>query len=377
MHVVLEPRYSGAEMLVRDLVQIQAEAGHRTSIVAFRPSQDDFAGELNALEGKGCALHIPGRNLEKWGRVKWALAAVKKAKPDIVFAHSIRPSIYMRLALRLTRRPAIVTILHTDDDLSDPVLLRMERLVYKRNTCLVGVSPKSLENYRRRMSTRVPMRVVRNGIDAGHFGHLGKNHSGWRDKVYGPIGDEVVALQVGRISVQKQQHVSVEALIRLRSKGLRNFRLVLAGVCEDAEYKEKVLRCAREGGVEDRVHLVGPRGDIGEMLAGADVFLMPSAWEAHSVAALEAMASGVFCVFSGIEAFRDLRSFPGVAMIGAAPTGEELGLVLEGLAESRDWERRYERDLSGFSIRRCAAEYMMIAEEYVKQGSRFRVQASP
>ncbi len=369
MHVVLEPRYSGAEVLVRDLVRIQAAAGHRTSIAAFRPSQDNFAGELRSLERQGCELHIPARNLEKWGRLSWMRAAVRSAKPDVVFAHSILPSVYTRLALRLTRSPAVITVLHTDDDLADPALGRLERLVYGRNACVVGVSPKSLENYQRRTRGRMPTRVLRNGIDVAHFAEPAKDHRKWRDKVYAAAGEEIIALQVGRISIQKQQHVSVEALVRLQAKGMSNIRLVLAGLCEDAQYMEKVLRCARDGGVEDRVQLVGAQGNIAEMLAGADLFLMPSGWEAHSVAALEALASGVFCLFSGIDAFQDLRTYPGVAMIGAPPAAEDLGNSLEDVARSNAWGRRYERDLDRFSISRCAAEYMKVIEEYPGRGS--------
>jgi len=364
MHVVLEPRYSGAETLVRDLVRAQIAAGHRTSITAFRPSQANFAGELESLERHGCELHIPQRNLGKWGRLSWVWAAVKNARPDIVFAHSILPSVYTRLALRLTRRPAIVTVLHSDDDLSDTALLRLERLVYTRNACVVGVSAKSVENYQRRTRGGVPAQIVQNGIDIAHFAEPARVHRHWRDRVYGAARDEIIALQVGRISIQKQQHVSVEALIRLKTQGVCNIRLVLAGACGDSQYKEKVLRIAREGGVEDRVHLVGTQRNIAEMLAGANLFLMPSGWEAHSVAALEALASGVFCVFSGIQAFEDLRSFPGVAMIGAPPTGEELGHCLEGVVRSEAWERRHERNLDQFSMSRCAAEYMRITEEF-------------
>src|ERR1700738_262746 len=83
MHVILEPRYSGAETLVRDLVQIQRGQGHRTSIVAFRPAQADFAPEMKALQERGSELYIPPRSLEKFRRLKWVFAAIRDARPDI------------------------------------------------------------------------------------------------------------------------------------------------------------------------------------------------------------------------------------------------------------------------------------------------------
>ncbi len=373
MHVLLEPRFAGAEMLVRDLVHIQAAEGHRMSIAAFRPPQENFVIELESLERLGCELHIPTRNLVRLGRLRWMLDAVKKAKPDVIFAHSILPSVYTRIALRLTRRPAVVTVLHTDDDLSNPWVLRLERLLYKRNACVVGVSSKSVGNYKRRMGDRVPLRVIRNGIRTERFTEPGLKHCLFREEIYRPAVGEIIALQVGRISIQKQQHVSVEALVRLRARGMRNIRLVMAGISEDATYQEEVLRRAREGGVEDQVKLVGPQRNIAEWLAGADIFLMPSAWEAHSVAALEAVASGVFCVFSGIEAFEDLRSLPGVDMIKVPPTGEDLAECIEQLVGRRAWESRYERKLDNFSVVECAREYLRIAEDFVAREYPLRV----
>jgi L-malate glycosyltransferase len=377
MHVLLEPRYAGAETLVRDLVQIQSRQGHRTSIAAFRPSQDNFVGELKSLERQGCELHIPKRNLGRWGRVKWVMAAVRKARPDIVFAHSILPSVYVRLALRLTRRPAIVTVLHTDDDMADPALLRMERFLYNRNACVVGVSSRSIENYQRWTSGRTPLRVVLNGINAEHFAAPERDHRRWREQIYEPLGDEIIALQVGRISLQKQQHISVEALIELQARGLRNIRLVLAGLCEDAAYEQQILSTARAGGVSDRVLLVGPQGNIAEWLAGADIFLMPSAWEAQGIAALEALASGLFCVFSGLDPFEEFRSWPGVSTIAAPPDGRELAGCLEALVNSKGWDLRYDRDMRKFSIESCAAEYTRIIDEFAPRHSRLRVFENP
>src|SRR5207342_701148 len=73
----------------------------------------------------------------------------------------------------------------------------------------------------RRSHGRISTRVIRNGIDIAHFSEPAKAHKSWREKLYQAADDEIIALQVGRISLQKQQHVSVEALIRLQASGLK------------------------------------------------------------------------------------------------------------------------------------------------------------
>ncbi len=375
MHVVLEPRYSGAEILVRDLVQVHNGGGHQTSIVAFRPSHPDFASEMMALEDVGCRLFIPPNSLAKWARVRWIRAAVRRFQPDIVFAHSILPSLYTRLALRFAKRPSIVTVLHTDDDLADPALLRLERLLWKRNACVVGVNARSVENYQRRMTTRVPVRVIRNGIRLDRFGPAKGTGRETRTRLYGCGQEEVIALQIGRIALQKQQHVSVAALAKLSSRGLGNIRLFLVGPAQDKEYEARVRASAEQGGVADRVVFAGPQGNVAEWLEGADIFLMPSGWEAHSIAALEGIASGLLCVFSGIDAFEEWRSSPGVCIIGAPPSAEELAACLQTVVASRAWECRYYRDLSRFSIQSCAAEYSELIGEFASGASKIRDRA--
>jgi len=261
------------------------------------------------------------------------------------------------LALRFTRRPVVVTVLHSDDDFNEPRIRRIERLVWSRHAQVIGVNSKCVENYRLRVTDRVPTQVIMNGVHADRFSQLAKASNEWRQKLYSPASGEVIALQVGRISFQKQQHVSVEALIRLKARGISNLRLVLAGPIDEQEYFNRLMTLIREGKVARQVQVMGARGDIAELLAGADMYLMPSDGEAHSIAALEAMASGAYCVFSGIPAFAGLRGHPGVSMIGDPPTAEDLASCLEDVLAKGQWRRRYERDLSGLTFDRCAAEY--------------------
>jgi len=54
------------------------------------------------------------------------------------------------------------------------------------------------------------------------------------------------------------------------------------------------------------VHFVGPRTRVGEWLRGAEVFVLPSQWEARALVVQEAMAAGTPVVATDVGGLRDL-----------------------------------------------------------------------
>ena len=73
--------------------------------------------------------------------------------------------------------------------------------------------------------------------------------------------------------------------------------LLLAG---DGQLRAALERQAAELGITPRVHFLGVRGDVPNLLRAADVFALTSVSEAASITVLEAMASGVPSVVTGV-----------------------------------------------------------------------------
>ena len=74
----------------------------------------------------------------------------------------------------------------------------------------------------------------------------------------------------------------------------------------DGPLKEYLENLKKECGVSDRVHLLGKRRDVSELLKCADVYVHPSYREGLPVAVMEAMTSGLPCIVSDIRGNRDL-----------------------------------------------------------------------
>jgi glycosyltransferase involved in cell wall biosynthesis len=88
---------------------------------------------------------------------------------------------------------------------------------------------------------------------------------------------------VARLDPQKNPHALVGALPE-------GCKLLLAG--------DGSLRDSLEG--IERVHLLGVRTDLPELLSACDVFAMASEWEGHPLALMEAMAAGLPVVATAV-----------------------------------------------------------------------------
>ena len=68
----------------------------------------------------------------------------------------------------------------------------------------------------------------------------------------------------------------------------------------------RIAAFVRKRGLEDRVHLVGERTDIPEILAASDIFVLPSRWEGLPLTIIEAMMAGLPVVASQVGGVPEL-----------------------------------------------------------------------
>jgi glycosyltransferase involved in cell wall biosynthesis len=103
---------------------------------------------------------------------------------------------------------------------------------------------------------------------------------------------------VGRLAAEKDHEIVLEAVARLADA---NVHLLLIG---DGERRAALAAAAARLGIAAQVHFLGWRDDVARWLRSLDVFAMPSRYEGHSMALLEAMAAGCACLVSDIPELR-------------------------------------------------------------------------
>ena len=150
-----------------------------------------------------------------------------------------------------------------------------------------GIVCVGADEYERYKARHDHVMFLPNGVDTSLFSRCAPRAS----------GERIVC--VARIDRQKNQMMLVEALARHPSATVR-----LVGPVTQPDYKEELLRRARELGVDGRLSFAGalrPGSDeLVNEYANADMFVLPSRHEPFGIVVLEAWAAGLPVVASDI-----------------------------------------------------------------------------
>jgi glycosyltransferase involved in cell wall biosynthesis len=152
-----------------------------------------------------------------------------------------------------------------------------------------------------RLAPAEGIHVVPNGIDITRFDLSSETRSRARGDLGVAAGDRLV-LAVGRLSAEKGHAVLMRAFVELASD-IADIRLIIAG---DGPVKAALAKEA--GGLigQGRIYLPGTRTDVPELLAAADMFVLPSLYEGFGLAALEAMAAGLPVIATNVGGVPEL-----------------------------------------------------------------------
>ena len=142
------------------------------------------------------------------------------------------------------------------------------------------------------------------GINVNNFSVQGVDRAAKRAEL-GIPQDARILLSVGELNENKNHRTVIQAIAGM------DVYYIIAG---KGDQKEALMAAADRVGMKDRVKLLGQRTDIAELLAAADIFVVPSFREGLSVSLMEAMASGRPVAISRIRGNMDLYEKGGGAL---------------------------------------------------------------
>lgn len=301
VHILNELKPSGAEVMLRSAAARFRQCGIDEAVILTTGAQPGiFAPEL---ERAGYRIeHLPfARSPGFFLRLRKRLRAINA---DVVHTHVERAHFWIGLTILAAGYAGAVRTFHQTfphDGLLRRVRGWQRRALHRLGIRGVAISPSVQANEAARFGS--PTRIVNNWYDSDLFRppQAGEREAA-RRKFLGDR-DASVLLSVGNCNAAKNHMAIVGALPRIAANG--PFLYLHAGT--ETAAREEFER-VRALGFADQCRFLGPVRDVRELCFAADVFVMPSIYEGFGIAAAEALASGVACVFSdgpGLVDFRD------------------------------------------------------------------------
>ena len=356
LHIINDLRVGGAERLLVDLAPRLRASGIELEVLTLAPRDSYLTGELRA---SSVPLHddpdaISLRSPRQIGRIAGLLPAY-----DIVHVQLFPAQLWVAVAssgpsMPGKVRPKLVTTEQNTYNRRRKALYQpADRWMYGRFDRIIAITSATAEALAEWVpSTRDRTQVIHNAADIARFA----NAVALPRASLGVPPDSPLLACVGRLEPQKDQ----ATLVRMMPS-LPGAHLALIG---DGVLRSPLERQAEQLGVRDRIHFLGRRADVPEVLKACDVYIQPSRWEGFGIAVVEAMAAGVPVVCSDVPGMRDVTAE--AALICPPGDVEAFALAVRRLLKDPD-ERKRRADAGKaraalFTMERCVAEHRALYE---------------
>ncbi len=392
MQVVTNLDIGGAQEVVRTLAENMEKVGCRSVVCAFKD------GPLRAgIERLGVPVVIlPSRKhgvtnplfflLELLRARRLLLGLVKIHNVDVIQTHILRSLDFLVLSLRLQSDVRVFWIFHNERfDLREEHLGRQKWLLEPKlwgyhtlyrigarwANRLVAVS----EQVKSAMLKTMPhihenrIAVVCNSVDVTRYGDRTLRSILRRELGIGDH-DRVVAM-VATFKEQKGHRFLLDALPSV----MRQFPDLHVLLIGDGALRLALEAQARNLKLDERVHFLGSRNDVPDLLSASDLFILPSLWEGLPMALVEAMASGLPAIGTRVAGTNQVMAHGETGLLVTPGSADELcEAMLELLSSPERMDRMgraaRQRVEVHFGAVKQAREYLALFESGMKQKTR-------
>jgi glycosyltransferase involved in cell wall biosynthesis len=365
---VSEPADGGVVTHVRDLVAGLRELGHDVDAVVS--SEGRLAAQLGDL---GARVFTPGLRPELVAPAADARAVaaltriLRGGSYDVVHTHSNKAGVLARPVARALGVPVV----HTPQGFAyttqqhrprrgqgarRALTLGIERILARTTNTYICVSQWEVDtSLADGIGRREQFTVIPNWLSPPQFASSQPAAPGTEVRA---LADELAALPaqgpvigfLARMHEQKHPEAMVAAFAGLRAAG-REFRGALVG---DGPLLDPVRDRVRDAGLGDAVVVLPFAGQrAADVLAGFDVYALPSRWEALPIGIMEAMDAGLPVVATAVGGVAEmvLDGRTGLVVPPADP-----GALLTALERMVD-DPELRTELGARGRERCAEEY--------------------
>jgi glycosyltransferase involved in cell wall biosynthesis len=374
LHAIDSLRTGGAEVFLTRLIKQLGKGGRVDSIVVVAdPAAADPALVASLRQDAQALIQLEKRPLYDPRPLRGVLRAIHRHRIDVVQSHLCTANVTSRLAALLMAKPHVTTV-HTPpgaarEDSRGRAL--MDGITAHLSTVLVTPSPMIAQGYVE--TYRIPpprFRVVHNA-PAAPPPRTGLDRAALRARLSGRDESSPLIACVARVQPEKGIADLIEATALLRAS-VPEAVVVVAG--EGPAMPALTGRISALG-LDGAVRLLGHRSDVGDILAVADAFCLPSRHEGLPMSLLEGMNAGLACVSTAVGAIPAVVTdgVNGLLVPPRAPDRLAAALVRvltdDSLRQELGREARREVHRS-YALSTVADQYADIYEELAMTGRR-------
>jgi N-acetyl-alpha-D-glucosaminyl L-malate synthase BshA len=306
--IVCYPTFGGSGVLATELGKALAQKGHHVHFITYQQPVrlSGFIPNIFYHE-----VQVPTYPLFDYPPYETALASamvdvIKNNNLDLLHVHYAIPhasAAYMAkkiLEAEGKTIPVVTTLHGTDITLvgRDKTYAPVVAFSINQSDAITAVSNDLRDETRKIFHIEKEIEVIYNFVDVERFNR--KPIDAFR-KVIAPEGERIL-LHASNFRKLKRVQDVVKIFYEVQKK--MPAKLLFVG---DGPERQAAEELARSLGIGDEIRFVGKQEQMEDILAIADLFLLPSEYESFGLAALEAMAAGVPVISSNAGGLKEIN----------------------------------------------------------------------
>lgn len=335
IHLIKAKQIGGAErhllMLLPALIARGIDAQLLVMIEPNTPMEDLF----EEAEQRG----IPAQAIEMRGSIDALIVnrirtKLNELKPDILHTHLIHADTFGLAASKLANVPHLVTSRHNDDDFrSKRVVKWASGMMWNGFDACIAISD-AIKKFAIEVEKCPPEKVytVKYGIE--HQSLPQSHFEEARASLLAELGlsdDAQILGMACRLVAQKGIIYALQALKTIHPS-FPDAHLVIAG---NGELMHELIHLVAQLELTDNVHFLGWRSDVPQLMAGFDIFMMPSLWEGFGLVALEAMSKRRPVIATRVTALPEVVAHEQTGLLVPPKNSDALAEAMQSLLEDR------------------------------------------
>ena len=168
---------------------------------------------------------------------------------------------------------------------------------------------------------------------------------------------DIICISAGDLVARKNYGIAIEAIA---NSGNENLHYLICGVGPE---KENLMKLATDKGVADRIHFLGFRTDVKELMKISDIFLFTTLQEGMPRSMMEAMACGLPCIASKIRGNVDLLDEGKGGYLRSVSDLEGFAECLRTLAEDEELRKQ----MSLYNLEAIKAYDVSVVKKEIEQ----------